>query len=220
MKRFLIEIFIFINAITGYAQQVNCGCSKQMVDSESVCHCDTTFFSNGAKMYWQSNCDLSWLTFEHKEKLILKSCKKESVYECDRLGLMFLKEYSNYLLFMYNWISGCCISPDIIFVNKDTGQEISRINSDLFVWGDDDENYVMYFSKTDSQYSKLYYLDHITNVEYVYSFKKGEIRKSLKRNNASQVSNLFNNFKKDETEITFDYTNSKGQIETVKILFR
>lgn len=112
-------------------------------------------------------------TFENKDKQVIKSCEVSDVYECERTGLHLLKEYPNYLLFNYKWTSGCCTPPDIVFISKENGKEIKRINNDQFIGGDIDENYLLYFS--DTTYKKLIYLDHYTDIQYFVPFEKGEV---------------------------------------------
>lgn len=215
MKQILITLLITICTLSGFSQKSNCGCDKKKINPENQYRCDTTFCSNGAKMYWQWNCDSAWFVFENKEKIILQSCRETDVYECQRTGLDFLKEYPNYLLFQHKWISGCCTPPDIVFVNKENGRELKRITNNLFVWGDIDENYVLYFS--DTIYTDLIYLDHNTEKEYSLRFDKAEIEKSVAKNQVLQLTDLFKNFKKDENDFTFDFKTSEGVIKEMNI---
>ncbi|MGE5436664.1 MAG: hypothetical protein ACM3O3_05500 [Syntrophothermus sp.] len=188
------------------------------INPENQYKCDTTLFSNGAKMYWQWNCDSAWLVFENKEKVVLKSCEESNVYECGRTGLNYLKEYPNYLLFQYKWISGCCTPPDIIFINKVNGSELKRITNDLFVWGNIEEDYVLHFS--DSTYTRLIYLDNNTDKEYILRFDKEQVNKSAAKNPVLQLADLFKNFKKSGNDFTFDYKTSEGVIKKMKIEFK
>lgn len=200
------------------AQEPSCGCDKKKATPENQYKCDTTFFSNGAKLYWQRNCDSTWLTFENKKKLILKSCEKMDVYECQRTGLDFLKEYQNYLLFQYKWISGCCTPPDIVFIDKINGNEIKRIPNDQFVWGDIDENYVLFFS--DTTYTHLIYLNNNTDKEYTLQFENGQIDKSIVKNHVLQLTDLFNNFNKNGNDFRLDYKTNEGVFKNLKIEFK
>ncbi len=215
MRQTLIAFIILILSLNGFSQKASCGCDIKKINPENQYICDTTVFSNGAKMYWQWNCDSAWLTFENKDKIILKSCEKTDVYECERTGLNFLKEYPNYLLFQYKWISGCCTPPDIVFINKENGIELKRITNDLFVWGDVDENYILYFS--DTTYTKLVYLENNTNKEYSFQFDKEQVDKSVDKNQVLQMADLFKNFKKNENDFTFDFKTSEGLIKKLKI---
>lgn len=192
MKQTLMAFMIILSTLNVFSQESSCGCDNRKNSAENQFKCDTILFSNGAKIYWQWNCDSAWLMFENQEKIILSSCEEVNVYECERTGLNFLKEYPNYLLFQYKWISGCCTSPDIVLINKVDGIEMKRITNDLFVWGDIDENYVLSFS--DSTYTNLIYLDNDTDKEYTLRFENTQVDKSVAENQVLQLADLFNNF--------------------------
>ena len=181
MKQTLIILIIIISYSTVFSQEYNCGCDTINIIPENRYQCDTTIFTNGAKMYWQWDCDSSWLTFENKEKFILKSCNEVNVYGCLRTGLDFLKEYPNYLLFQYKWVSGCCTPPDLIFLNKENGNELRRISNSQFIWGDTDENYTLYFF--DTTYNRLIYLDNNTDQKHICKFDKEQVNQSVTKNN-------------------------------------
>ncbi len=215
MKQILFFLIMTIFSINVFSQKLNCGCNKKKIISENQYKCDTITFNNGAMIYWQWNCDSARLIFENKKKYILRKCKKMNVYECERTGLNYLKEYPNYLLFQYNWISGCCISPDIVFISKINGKEIKRIKTDQFIWGNLDENYVLYFS--DTTYKKLIYLDNNSDKQYSIQFEKGKVMNSTNKNNVLQLSDLFKNFKKNDTNFTFDFKTASGKIEKLTI---
>ncbi|WP_373397828.1 hypothetical protein V8V91_25460 [Algoriphagus halophilus] len=161
MKRTIFIFALFLTSFQMFSQQLECACDSMEIAEENRYKCEIQNFQNGSQLYWQWNCDSSWLTFENKEKVILKSCENETVYGCQRAGLGFLKEYKNYLLFQYEWISGCCASPDMVFINKETGKEIKRIPHEQFVWGDIEKDYLLYFS--DSTFTSLILLDHLTD---------------------------------------------------------
>lgn len=108
---------------------------------ENKTFCDTTHLTKGAKIYYQWDCNSTWLTFENKEKIILKSCPDIDPVLCSRLGLNFMKEYSSYFLFKHDWISSCGSPPDLVFINKENGKELKRISNELFLWGNLEDNY-------------------------------------------------------------------------------
>ncbi len=182
---------------------------------ENRYECEYQSFQNGSRLYWQWNCDSAWLTFENKETVILKSCKNETVYECQRTGLGFLKEYPNYLLFQYQWTSGCCASPDIIFISKESGKEINRISQDQFVWGDLEKDYLLYFS--DSSSTSLTLLDNLTEKVYKMEFHANEIDKSIRENQVLQLTDLFKNIQKTDKALTFEFVSFRGNLEQKRI---
>lgn len=205
-----------IFSINAFGQKPNCGCDKIKLNPENQYKCDTTIFTNRSMLYWQWNCDSSWLTFENKEKVILSSCEEPNVYECQRTGLHFLKEYPNYLLFEYKWTSGCCTPPDIVFISKENGKEIKRINNDQFIAGNVDDSYVIYFA--DTIYEKLIYLDNNSDNEYSIQFDFGEVVSSINKNQVLELPQLFSNFKKKNDYFTFDFKTSERKIENFKIM--
>ena len=215
MTRKLILILTLLYSFAIYSQKKNCGCDKSNLTKSNIFKCDTTIFTNGAKLYWQSNCDSSCLTFENKVKRVLKTCKEINELVCDKAGLFFLKEYPSYLLFEYKWISGCCDSPDIIFYSKEAGLELNRISKELFVWVDIDKNYLLYFS--DTTYNSLICLNHYTDIKHVLSFDKGKIIKSLECNHVLQLAELFENFREENGCLTFNFKDFDRKIEQFKI---
>ena len=86
----------------------------------------------------------------------------------DRLGLCFPQEFNNYTLFYERWISGCCMPPDMVFMDKENGLEIDRISIQVFIWHDYEEDYILSF--TDSLYNSIEYLDLNTNKTRTTSF--------------------------------------------------
>jgi hypothetical protein len=185
------------------------------IAEENRYKCDFENFQNGSRLYWQWNCDSTWLTFENKQKVILKTCENETVYGCQRAGLGFLKEYPDYLLFQQEWISGCCVSPDIVFISKKTGKEIKRIPKDQFVWGDIENDYLLYFS--DTSLTSLVYLDHFTEKKYKMEFNPNQIDNSAHKNQVLRLTDLFENIQKNENELTFELKLDNGEMAKRRI---
>ncbi len=211
-----IFIFTLISiSFQAYSQELECSCDKAEIAKENKYECDYQSFQNGSRLYWQWNCGSAWLTFENKQKVVLKSCENETIYECQRTGLGFLKEYPNYLLFQYKWISGCCTSPDIIFISKESGKEINRISQDQFVWGDLEKDYLLYFS--DSCFTSLTLLDHRTEKVYKVEFHANQIDKSIRKNQVLQLTDLFKNIQKTERALSFEFLSEQGRLEQKRI---
>ncbi|MGB1248038.1 MAG: hypothetical protein ACPG4Z_04075 [Chitinophagales bacterium] len=176
---------------------------------------DTTQLSNGAVLYYNWNCDSTWLIFSNKkEQVILKSCFDSDPIMCSRLGLNYIKEYPNYLLFTHEWISGCCTPHDLVFIDKESGKEKERITNALFVWGDTDKDYSLFFS--DSTYTSLIYLNHKSDQKFIYQFEEGKVFNSVKKHSVLQISNLFDNFRNENEYFLFDFKNNMGNSEKVK----
>ncbi|MFA7326895.1 MAG: hypothetical protein WC121_09540 [Candidatus Kapaibacterium sp.] len=214
-KVILVLVILTFTFLDILSKEKDCDCIELGLSDENKLKCDTTFFENGAFMYWQINCDSTWLTFENNQKVILKSCKKEMILECGRSGLFFLKEYPNYLLFIFEWISGCCVPPDIVFISKENGLEINRISKYLFVWGDNDLDYSLYFS--DTTYTNLIFHNHLTDIEYLYNFDEYLVAESAVENNVMSYDKLFDNFLIDNNKFKFYFLNPVGQKEEINI---
>lgn len=211
MKNILINIMFVLLSINVIGYESQCDCIELGISEENWYNCDTTFFDNGAYLYWQLNCDSTWLTFEYQQKIILKSCEKEMQLECKRSGLSFIKEYPNYLLFIYEWISGCCVPPDLVFISKENGLEINRVDNDLFVWGNGDLNYALFFF--DTSYTNLIYLNHLTDRQYSYKFEKGKVDESARKNSVFYIEDLFNNVRVNRDLLEFNFINTQGKVE-------
>lgn len=215
MKTTIFIFALFLTSFKIFSQQLECACDNMKIAEENRYKCETQYFQNGSSLYWQWNCDSSWLTFENKEKVILKSCENETVYGCQRAGLEFLKEYNNYLLFQYKWITGCCASPDMVFISKETGKEIERISQEQFVWGDTDKDYLLYFS--DSTYTSLILLDHLTDKKNKLEFAPNQIDNSVIVNQVLRLTDLFENIEKNENLLTFDFRSDDGALTSKRI---
>lgn len=214
MKKYLL-IFILFICIPLFAQKTNEDCFPFMQKEDNSFFKDTTHFSNGGKLYYLWNCDSTWLTFQGKEKVILKSCSKVDPILCSRLGLQFLKEYNKYLLFLYNWSSGCCTTPDLVFIDKKNGQEIKRITNDQFVCGDNDQDYSMFF--TDTTYMELVYLNHQTNREIKFQFKDNRILKLMGEKEVLHPSKLIKQFRRKDDQMILEFVENNKDINEIRI---
>lgn len=209
MRISLIILIFHILPLSLYQEELDCSCEAKKYD------CDILEFENGAKLYWQRNCDSAWLTFENENKIILKTCKDELFESCQKTGLNFLKEYPSYLLFQYRWVSGCCQPPDVVFISEVTGREINRVYSSQFVWGDIGDNYLLYFS--DTTYTELIFLNHITEKKKSSYFDPDLVLSSTKANDVLSINSLFKDFELIENELIFSFKLDDGRWETKKI---
>ena len=211
----IISIFAFLMITFSLFSQKNSNdCYEYMKLEQNEYLRDTTFFTNGSFLFYQWNCDSTWLTFENEERIVLKSCNYCDPILCSRLGLNYVQEYPKYLLFVHNWISGCCTPPDIVFIDKQTGREKGRITHDLFVWGDSEENYTLYFS--DTTFRELIYLNHKSGIKFNYSFNEGVVLNSAMEHSVLHISELFKKFCIDNDFITFYFKDSFSNSEMIK----
>ena len=108
-----------------FGQKKQCFCEKDSLMVESV-SCDTTYFSNKSKIYWQFNCKNIWLTLENKagNKFIIDEVPVELYGYTYRLGYHLIKEYKNSLLFR----GGCAATGpcSYMLINKNNAKEIEK----------------------------------------------------------------------------------------------
>lgn len=138
--------------------------------AESI-SCDTTYFSNKSKIFWQFNCDKIWLTLENKDKIkfAIDEVPVELYGYTYRLGYHLIKEYKNSLLFR----SGCAATGtcSYILIDKNNGKKIREfyqlicIDTDVQTENEHvyDFNFVVYLA------------DESIVVEYIESKKKVKV---------------------------------------------
>ena len=79
LKTTFFFLILILTNIQLYSQQLECSCDSMEIIEENRYKCEYQNFENGSRLYWQWNCDSAWLTFENKEKVILKTCENETV---------------------------------------------------------------------------------------------------------------------------------------------
>ena len=154
----------------------DCDCAN---NEREILDCDTTFLTNNAMLYWQINCDSVAYCFENNKKIVyLKSGSDYSLIE--RIDLVFIKEYDDYLFFVNELISGCCTPPDLVFLNKEDATEINRIPRAQFVYGNPEVDYVTYFQN--ENLTEFIFLNLKTNKKYKTIFDEGIIENAVQNN--------------------------------------
>ncbi len=110
-----------------------CFCDKDTLMNEATVSCDTTTFSNNAKLYWQYNCDRIWLTLENVsgQKFEIDEVPVEFYNYTYRLGFHLIKEYDKTILFR----SGCPANGPCIYslIDKSNGQIITEFDQLLCI---------------------------------------------------------------------------------------
>jgi len=143
MKTLLI-IGLIILCKVFYAQECTCELNPELAVNIS---CKAVVLNNQSKIYWQYNCDSSWLTFKNSKGLIkiLYSLERALMDYTGRLGFSYAAEYKSTFLIQNNVISGCCDPPEFILFDKANGKE--KINLGRLVFYSEFKNYpfVVYF---------------------------------------------------------------------------
>lgn len=159
--RFLFLPLFFLLLYTVVKGQIQCGCAKDTSLNGSI-NCDVIHLKNGAKLYYQFNCDSSWLTLKNRNGKEIVLCSLDSIlmqYNY-RIGYQLSKEYKNALLFR----SGCPANGpcNFILINKNTGKKISELGE------------LIYNHNTDKFYDFIIYFSskNILTIHYINSGKK------------------------------------------------
>lgn len=149
-----------------FGQNKHCFCDENTQMNEATVSCDTTFFSNDAKLYWQYDCERIWLTLENSngQKNVIDEVPVELYGYTYRLGFQLIKEFNKTILFR----SGCPANGPCIYtlIDKNNGNKVKEF--DQLICVDTDINkknphkynfdFVIYISDT-SDYLIIYYLD-------------------------------------------------------------
>jgi hypothetical protein len=161
--RLIFFAFFFWAPILLQAQSI-CNCEKDTVLTNEILSgtkatlkwkekpCQITTLKNGNLLYYQFNCDSTWLTFENiktREKKVLFSKGTDDYANSYREGYLLRNEWSNFVLFYWHFSP----IPLYVLVNKHTGQKIDKIPSTLIFDSVDDKNrisdFAVYFEKVE-----------------------------------------------------------------------
>lgn len=146
-------------------QKKQCFCAENPEMNTATISCETTILKNGAKLYWQYNCEKIWLTLENKKKKIQIDQIDVSDFGITyRIGYHFIKEYERSVLFRRGCgATGPC---SYILIDKNTGKKLKEFNQliaiDTDVKMDDPQPYsfpfVVYLS-TETADLIVYFID-------------------------------------------------------------
>ncbi|TAE51648.1 MAG: hypothetical protein EAY69_00185 [Cytophagales bacterium] len=126
--------------------------------------CKIKQLKNGNLLYYQYNCDSTWLIFENtktKNKIILFSKETEQHAHSYREGYKLHREFKNFLLM--SWHS----KPSLyVLIDKQTGQKIDEIKSILVFNSIDDNkketNFIVYFENNKTKFIIIHNLENNT----------------------------------------------------------
>lgn len=178
-------------------------------------HCDTINFKSNSKLFWNSNCDSTWLTFisTNGNSKILTSLEPDLSNYATRLGSSLVKEINGSIWFKHRWISGCCMPPDIFFINPNNGKENLRIQSQQLINVDYDNNKILYFE--DTTYTNIIYLNLDTNTERKMDFSKENFKSQFQMGYTLYPMDIFNNVIYSESMVRFYYNNGTLKKELI-----
>lgn len=209
MRAFITTLGLLIWT-TSFGQ--NCFCDKDTTLGEIV-NCDTVKFDNGANLYWNFNCDSSWLTFESPKHFKNIIYSLGLVNYTGKIGFSYAQEYKHKFLLQNRLISGCCVPSEFFLLDKTNGQikdSLGRVifYSDKrklpFIIGLADNNNVLAVYNIDKQ------------KKYFIKLSKGEIEKSLKANEETFAEYLFDEPVLKDAIINLTYLLDKPKSEKVR----
>jgi hypothetical protein len=170
--------------------------------------CDTTHFSNNAKLYWQYNCDKIWLTLENVDgqKTVIDEVPVELYSYTYRLGFHLIREFNSSALFR----SGCPANGPCIYIliNKTTGKKIREFGQLICIDTDvkKDSKYKFDFVVyADSSYKNLV-------IDFIDKKKELVVPFDFKRNNVTAIipEYEFDEMKLNGNTLTLFYNGSKN----------
>lgn len=201
MKTLIVIFLTFLISTTIWGQ--SCDCKSNELLNELI-SCKPEVLNNQSKIYWNYDCDSSWLIYENSNgnKKILYSLNKDFIEFTTRIGFVYFKEFKNTFLYTNKVISGCCDPEDYYLYDKSNGDSIKYLGRAIFV--SDSIGLPFVITITNSNYDQnsmidynsltIYNLD--TRKEYKVPFDKGKIQKGIKNNDYMFPENVF-----DESEI-------------------
>lgn len=165
MTQHLTTILLLFTLPT-FGQNNHCFCDKDTLMNETTVSCDTTTFSNNAKLYWQYNCDRILLTLENEngQKNVIDEVPVELYGYTYRLGFHLIKEFDKTILFR----SGCPANGPCIYtlIDKNNGNKIKEFDQLICIdtdikWENAHKynfDFVVYLSDT-TDHLIIYYVD-------------------------------------------------------------
>lgn len=215
MKKFLIIILFFLSQIF-HTQKCNC---ENHPELKRIISCKPQVFKNNAKVFWQYNCDSSWLIFQNNHiKKKLFSLEKDLISLTNRIGYSNIEEYKHSFLVEYRVISGCCQSPEYILHNKNNGNVIKKLG--IILYKDQTKNNTP-FILTLKSLTTILFTDLNTNKINNFYLKKGMLEKIMLQNNYLSTDNIFDKIEMQNNIILLHYKifNKKKQPKkkTIKI---
>jgi len=192
----------------------NCDCTKDTLLAQII-SCEPISLDNGAKLYWNYNCDSSWITFENRnrEKKTIFTLGDGLIQLTNRLGHTSFQEFRTTFLYTNRVISGCCDPDDYYLYSKASGKLIKKIGTAIYVSDNSQIPFVVsvtnrsHIPKFDFNSLTLYNVD--TQKSFRIKIKKGEIEKGMKNNNYMFPEYIFDNPTIDGQILTIKYFTEK-----------
>ncbi len=211
--KLLLAILMLI-ALKPVAAQ-NCKCDRDSVNLNI--NCDTILFDNHAMLYWNYNCDSSWLTFKNQDnKVVLFSLGAELMWYTGNIGYSHFIEYKSMFLGVYQTISGCCSPPDYYLHDKTSGKLIRYLGPAIFASADKNFPYVVSFANSpnldsmDLDYNTLVIYNIETGKEAKMKIAKGDIKRAIESSSSLSFDDIFRKAEVIDGKIILKYISKLG----------
>lgn len=200
-----IVILLFFYSFQN-ANAQNCFCPKDSFLNELI-SCDTVLLKGKSKVYYQFNCDSSWLTFENSkgEKSVLFYLDSELIDLTYKLGWHVWKDYDETVLFVARETSGLPTTLYYSLYNKNT-QNIRTFSHVVYDCYDSLCDFILYFPDSTYNYLNLYMFN--SSKEYKIDLPKNLLYESFQQYFGlfMYIENLFEEPTINGNVYTFPYT--------------
>lgn len=214
MKNLLTIVAVFFSINWAFSQKCSCSENPHL---KKVIFCEPSRFKNNAKIYWEYDCNSSWITFQkgNVKKKIFK-LEKNLIELTGRLGYRNWTEYKNSFLIENSVISGCCEPAEYILYNKNTGEKISELGTVISINNSEAQPYTITL-KTNSE---LLYTNLNNNKSYSIKIPHEKIKNTLENTNKFHPEYLFEDFgiKNNILSIHLRYKESKNSNWKVEVI--
>ncbi len=208
-------IFILFFPFYVYGQQCSCSQKPELKD---VLSCEAALLQNGAKIYWEYDCNSSWITFQKgNEKRKIFELEKAFIELSGRLGYRNWTEYKNSFLIENSLVSGCCQPSEYILFDKNNGRKIAELGTVIFISDTKNPPYIVTLKNN----HQLLYTNLNNNTSYPVKIPEKIIENTLKNSEELYPENLFKNIhvKNKVLFISLKYKESKKpgwKVKTIK----
>lgn len=207
----LVPLLLLIFHNVSYAQIKQCECISDSAITQNTANCKTLYLKDGAKLYYQFNCDSIWLTLENDKKIIVFSSSTEYYNYNYRLGYQFAKEYEKSILFRSGCLSnGPC---NFVLVDKISGKTIEEFGELIYDHFIDSPFYDFLIYFTDSTLGSI-------TLDFIDSKQKIEIPIDSTQITALVPEYQFEGFKLKDGILTIGYAferKTKNSNRTIEI---
>ena len=199
-------IFLVLFKLT-YSQHCNCDENPEI---KEVITCKPIHFKNKTEIFWQYDCDSSWLSFKNSKgkKTVLYTLEAGLMELTEKLGYSYAAEYKSSFLIKNNLISGCCVPSEFILFNKTTGKKQSVLGRLIFYSEDSKHPVVVYF-ESNGENKNLFNNIILKNIDKNKSYKiklhMGRIWSTLQSNGEMFAEHLMDGTEINDNKLKITY---------------